>query len=149
LFNITFRMAACFAVLSVGPGCSSSPLPFVSDMGLPSLYVPHVLRMVDNQDHPGNLIERSLSQCSKRVAAGEAACVKDGLLASGTDVASLAKMVPGCRRGIVCHYEYVTDDKVGLVPATESHFTVHWRVDFDLKQAKDKLDSVPISAAII
>lgn len=131
--------------LAVLTGCSSAPMPLVSDLGIPPIWLPHAVRMVDTVDRPANLIERSLSECDKRIAAGEAACIKRSLAEAKLSISDLIAMLPRCSAGQVCHYQYATDDRVGLIPALATHFQMRWQVDLDFTKPAGKSDDIPVS----
>lgn len=137
-------MAAATALALAG--CSgASSLPIVSDIHMPEIPVPEALRIEETADTPGNLIERALSGCDKRVEAGETACLKTAVKDAHLTVSALVALVPGCRLGRICHYGYTTEDRVGLYSGTATHYVVHWRADFDLTHAPASVDAVPIT----
>ena len=96
--------------------------------------MPDALRPEKPLDQPANIIERGLSACPKRTEAGETDCVKQALATAGTTVRDLMALMPGCRQGLVCRYDYTTIDNVGYIPATATKFVAHWRVEFDFRK---------------
>ena len=113
--------------------------------GLPGVPVPDVMRVVKDTDRPANVIERGLSHCDRRIAAGEAACVRQRLVDENVTIAGLIAMIPGCQAGRTCDYSYTTVDRVGFVPATSSDYVVHWRAAFKFLKPVAKIGDVPIT----
>ena len=94
---------------------------------------------------PTNVIERALAYCAAKTESAEVDCVKKGLRDAKIDPQRLAAIIPGCRLGQSCHYDYTTDDQVGFLRDTAAEFIVHWRVNFDLSQARGKTEDIPIT----
>lgn len=140
-------MAVALSALSLSACSTLETLPVLSD--LPKVPVPEALRIEETVDTPRTLIERALSGCDKRTAAGEAACVRTALSAAHVTVPALMAMLPDCRSGRVCHVTYTTDDMIGLIRAAASRFEVHWRVDVDFSRPATRLEAVPITVVQI
>ena len=134
------------AVLIGLAGCSgASGLPIVSDVALPKIPVPRALRIETTADKPRTLIERALSACDQRIEAGETACLKKAIGDAHLSVPALVALVPGCRLGRMCHAAYTTEDVIGLLSSTASHYVVRWRADFDLTRRPTTTEAVPIT----
>ena len=56
-------------------------------------------------------------------------------------------LVPGCRAGRLCTYDFTTRDRLGFIQATAAVFVVNWRVTFDLRQPVVTLSNLPITVA--
>jgi hypothetical protein len=133
-----------FAAMTLaGLGGCSDVMPMLD--ALPRPPIPDALRLEKSLDRPANLIERGLSDCPKRIEAGEATCVKQALATAGISVPDLMALLPGCRQGLVCRYDYTTVDSVGFIPATATKFVAHWRVEFDFRKPEVSLAALPVT----
>ncbi len=61
--------------------------------------------------------------------------------------AELIALVPGCRAGSLCSYDFMTRDRLGFFEATAAVFVVNWRVTFDLRQPVVTVANLPITVA--
>ena len=101
------------------------------------------------ESHPRNVIERILVSCADKTVEAESACVHTGIGASGLSPAALAALVPGCRTGRVCTYDYTTEDRVGYLSAYATHLRYGFRVAFDFSKAPKSVADLPITVTVL
>ncbi len=94
-----------------------------------------------------NPIDRALAACPEKLAKPEIDCVRRGLIDARLSTAELIALVPGCRAGRTCFYDFTTRDRLGFIQATSAVFVVNWRVTFDLRQPVVSLANLPITVA--
>lgn len=109
----------------------------------------HLQLLSATASKPTNVIERALAYCAAKTESAEVGCVKKSLSDANIDPPRLAALIPGCRPGQSCHYDYTTDDQVGFLRDTAADFVVHWRVNFDLSHAGGKTEDIPITVVEI
>ena len=134
-FGLAGRVA-CLLGLAGLTGCIESGVAGLTD------HLPAYSKRVDK---PLNVIERALADCKEKTEIQEIKCVKAGLADASVSMPSLVAMIPGCRLGRVCPYDYTTDDRLGYIEANAGEFIVHWRVSFDLRRAGVSVADVPIT----
>ncbi len=81
-----------------------------------------------------NPIDRALAACPEKLPKPETDCVRRGLIDARVSTAELIGLIPGCRAGRICAYDFTTRDRLGFIQATSAVFVVNWRVTFDLRQ---------------
>ena len=94
-----------------------------------------------------NPIDRALAACPEKLPKPETDCVRRGLIEARVSTAELMALVPGCRAGRLCTYDFTTRDRLGFIQATAAVFVVNWRVTFDLRQPVVTLSNLPITVA--
>ena len=101
------------------------------------------------ESRPRNPIERLLVSCADKTVEAESACVRTGLGSSGLSPAELAALVPGCRPGRVCTYDYTTEDRVGYLSAYATHLRYSFRVALDFSKAPKSVSDIPITVTVL
>ena len=94
-----------------------------------------------------NPIDQALAACPEKLPKTETDCVRRGLTEARVSMAELVALVPGCRAGRLCTYDFTTRDWLGFIEATAAVFVVNWRVTFDLRQPVVTLANLPITVA--
>ena len=94
-----------------------------------------------------NPIDRALAACPEKLPKPETDCVRRGLIDAGVSTAELIALVPGCRAGRTCSYDFTTRDRLGFIEATAAVFVVNWRVTFDLRQPVVTMANLPLTVA--
>ncbi len=101
------------------------------------------------ESQPRNVIERILVSCADKTVEAESACVRTGLGASGLSPAAVAALVPGCRSGRVCTYDYTTEDRVGYLSAYATHLRYGFRIAFDFSKGPKSVADLPITVTVL
>ena len=94
-----------------------------------------------------NPIDQALATCPEKLPKPETDCLRRGLIEARVSTAELIALVPGCRGGRICTYDFTTRDRLGFIQATAAVFVVNWRVSFDLRQPVVTLANLPITVA--
>ena len=94
-----------------------------------------------------NPIDAALAACPEKLPKPETDCVRRGLIDAGLRTAEVIALIPGCRTGRTCSYDFTTRDRLGFIPATSAVFVVNWRVTFDLRRPVVTLADLPITVA--
>ncbi len=94
-----------------------------------------------------NPIDQALAACPEKLPKPETDCVRRGLIEARVSPVELVGLVPGCRAGRICTYDFTTRDRLGFIEATAAVFVVNWRVTFDLRQPVVTMADLPITVA--
>ena len=129
------RIGAGLAILLLGlAGC------------LPEETLPPLTRP---ENRPRTVIDRALSECPDKTVKAETQCVKAALGGGGISMAGLVGLMPGCRPGRACSYEYTTEDRIGFFAAYATHVVYRWRVTFDLGRRPGTPGEVPVKVEVL
>ena len=137
------RLATILRLLAVSgvSGCSAADIAGTIGDRLPPYS--------RSQVKASNAIETALALCPDKTELAETGCVKKALAAPGLTVPALVAMIPGCKSGKVCDYEYTTTDRLGYFDYDAATYTARWRVSFDFRRPTSDPGYVPVAVARI
>ncbi len=140
------RYALLAAVAGALAGCAGADLLDKTASGV--LDPAQKLEIYKHQvSHAKNPIDEALAACPEKLPKPETDCVRRGLVEARVSTAELIALVPGCRAGSLCSYDFTTRDRLGFFEATAAVFVVNWRVTFDLRQPVVTVANLPITVA--
>ena len=110
--------------------------------------VSNLTHYAESYDHvagsENNLLDKALAECSEKLAKTENVCVRQAVDDAHLSLKALAAQFPSCSLGKVCHYDYTTQDNLGLIEATATAFVAHWQVEADFRNNVKQVADVPL-----
>ena len=101
------------------------------------------------ENRPRTVIDRALSECHDKTAKAETECVKAVLGAGQITLPGLIGLMPNCRPGHPCTYDYTTEDRIGFFAVYATHVVYHWRVTFDLTRQPKTPGDIPVKVEVL
>jgi hypothetical protein len=128
------------ALPAVVSGCA---FPLDAEMDRASRAAHYAIHFDHVTGPENNLLDRALAECPEKLLKAEQTCVRQAIDGSGLSPRALAALVPQCKAAQLCHYDHVTQNRIGPIEATSTNFKKHWRIDLDFRQPATDVSHVP------